>query len=197
MTFGKNLWGQKVKYFPMILQRTSIKNQAKKLFLETGKIAAAMKYVWIKRDPCSALYEILMILKILLRSTKNAFIMQSHSRILDRSSTPIWSPRKIFQGRNYSGRMTNFPSTMCFVSSRSRVLRFAFRLGVLLCRVWPSQFAFGVLSCRILDSSSLFIFYVYEHDRLGSGVSTVETAVSHCNPVATETFSLIRSNINL
>ena len=27
-------------------------------------------------------------------------------------------------------------------------------------------FAFGVLSCRILDSASLFISYVHEHDRL-------------------------------
>ena len=45
-------------------------------------------------------------------------------------------PRKIIQGRNYSGRMMQFPSTTCFVSSMSRVSRFASRLiGVLSCRV--------------------------------------------------------------
>ena len=42
----------------------------------------------------------------LLRSTKNAFIVQSQSIIFWTiySWTPIWPPRKIFQGRSYSGR---------------------------------------------------------------------------------------------
>ena len=179
MTFGKNLWGQKVKYFPMILQRTSIKNQAKKLFLETGKIAAAMKYVWIKRDPCSALYEILMILKILLRSTKNAFIMQSHSRILDRSSTPICPPPSF--GRNYSGQMTKFSSTMCstlfpgslFSASGSRLLCALSLVGVQFhfclvswcasLRVWPLR-----IWCAFLLNSGLCFLVYFICSRTGS-----------------------------
>ena len=38
-------------------------------------------------------------------------------------------------------------------------------------------FAFGVLSRRILDCASFFILSVHEHDRLGFGMLTVETAV--------------------
>ena len=38
-------------------------------------------------------------------------------------------------------------------------------------------FAFGVLSCRILDSASLFILYVHDHNRLGFGMLTLETAL--------------------
>ena len=34
-------------------------------------------------------------------------------------------------------------------------------------------FAFGVLSCRILDSASLFILYVHEHDRVNRGNSCI------------------------
>ena len=37
-------------------------------------------------------------------------------------------------------------------------------------------FAFGVLSCRILDSASLFILYVLNHNRLGFWMLTLETA---------------------
>ena len=65
---------------------------------------------------------------------------------------------------------------MCFVSSRSPVSRLP---RVLVC--FPVEFdllfVFGVLSCRILDSASLFILYVHEHDRLGFGKLTLETAV--------------------
>ena len=45
--------------------------------------------------------------------------------------------------------------------------------------VFDLLFAFVVPSCRILDSASLFILYVHdqEHDRLGFGMLTVETAV--------------------
>ena len=47
---------------------------------------------------------------------------------------------------------------------------------------------------------SLFILYVHEHDRLGFGVLTVETAVIHLMiilivPIATEKVSRIQSNI--
>ena len=41
-------------------------------------------------------------------------------------------------------------------------------------------FAFGVFSCRILDSASLFILYVHDHNRLGFGMLTLETAVFDC-----------------
>ena len=41
-------------------------------------------------------------------------------------------------------------------------------------------FVFRVLSCRILDSATMFILYVHEHDRLGFGMLTVETAVFDC-----------------
>ena len=46
---------------------------------------------------------------------------------------------------------------------------------------------------------SLFILYVHEHDRLGFGMLTVETAVIHLFiitvPIAAETVRRIRSNI--
>ena len=61
-------------------------------------------------------------------------------------------------------------------------------------------FAFGVLSCRILDSASLSSLYVHDHNRLGFGMLTLETAVFDrafvdLVPAATEEVSLIRSNI--
>ena len=62
-------------------------------------------------------------------------------------------------------------------------------------------FAFGVLSCRFLDSASLFILYVHDHNRLSFGMLTLETAVFDCInfvdlvPAATEKVNLIRSNI--
>ena len=53
-------------------------------------------------------------------------------------------------------------------------------------------------SCGL--TRSLFILYVHEHDRLGFGMLTVETAVIHLMfilivPIATEKVSRIRSNI--
>ena len=64
---------------------------------------------------------------------------------------------------------------MCFVSTRSLP-------RVLVCFLvqFDLLFAFGVLSCRILDSASLFIFYVHDYNRLGFGMLTVETAVFDC-----------------
>ena len=60
-------------------------------------------------------------------------------------------------------------------------------------------FAFGVLSCRILDSASLFILYVHDHNRLGFGMLTLETAylIAFVDlvPAATKKVSLIQSNI--
>ena len=63
----------------------------------------------------------------LLRSTKNAFIMQSKSTFLDYvfMDTNL-APRKIIQGRK-----TSLSSTMCIGSSGSRVSRFASRVGAL------------------------------------------------------------------
>ena len=122
--------------------------------------------------------------------------MRLHSRILDRSSTPIWPPRKIFQGRNYANDVIFIDHVlnpvprlsllclrnevaMCFVSCRSPVSRLP---RVLVCFLveFDLFFAFGVLSCRILDSASLFILYMHEHDHLGFGMLTVETALFHC-----------------
>ena len=48
-------------------------------------------------------------------------------------------------------------------------------------------------------TSSLFILYVHEHDRLGFGMLTVETAVIHLFiliiPIATAEVGRLRSNI--
>ena len=68
---------------------------------------------------------------------------------------------------------------MCFVSTRSPVSRLP---RVLVCSLvqFDLLFAFGVLSCRILDPASLFILYVHDHNRLGFGMLTVETAVFDC-----------------
>ena len=56
---------------------------------------------------------------------------------------------------------------MCFVLPRVLVC-FLVQFDIL--------FAFGVLSCQILDSVSLFILYVHDHNRLGFGMLTLETA---------------------
>ena len=54
----------------------------------------------------------------------------------------------------------------------------------MLCFYQESSFTFasrpGVLSCRILDSASSFILCVHDHNRLGFGMLTVETAVFDC-----------------
>ena len=68
---------------------------------------------------------------------------------------------------------------MCVVSSKSPVSRLP-RVLVCFLVVFDLLFAFVVLSCRILDSTSLFILYVHEHDRLGFGMLTVETVVIDC-----------------
>ena len=65
------------------------------------------------------------------------------------------------------------------VSTKSPVSRLP---RVLVCFLvqFDVLFAFGVLSCQILDSASLFILYVHDHNRLGFGMLTVETAVFDC-----------------
>ena len=65
---------------------------------------------------------------------------------------------------------------MCFVSTRSPV---SICLASFLVQ-FDLLFAFGVLSCRILDSASLFILYVHDHNRLGFGMLTLETAIFDC-----------------
>ena len=74
------------------------------------------------------------------------------------SSLQIWLPKKVFQGRNYSGRLTLFPSSTCFVPNRS----FDLRLGVLPCRVWPSRRVW----CAFLSNSGLcFLVYLCSRTR--------------------------------
>ena len=83
---------------------------------------------------------------------------------------------------------------MCFVSTKSPVSRLP---RVLVCFLvqFDLLFAFGVLSCRILDSASLFILYVHDHNRLGFGIQLYLIAFVDLVPAATEKVSLIRSNI--
>ena len=70
---------------------------------------------------------------------------------------------------------------MCYVSTRSPVSICLASWSVVYVVFFLVQvdllFAFGVLSCRILDSASLFILYVHNHNRLGFGMLTLETAV--------------------
>ena len=95
-----------------------------------------------------------------------------------------------FSGSLFSASGTRLPCALFLAGVQfSRLPR------VLVCFfvVFDLLFAFVVLSCRILDSASLFILYVHEHDRLG-----VETlyliAFVDLVPVATEKVSIIRSN---
>ena len=84
---------------------------------------------------------------------------------------------------------TSFPGSL-FSASGTRLHGALFLAGVQFSRlprvlvfflvVFDLLFAFGVLSCRILDSASLFILYVHEHDRPGFGMLTMETAVFDC-----------------
>ena len=68
---------------------------------------------------------------------------------------------------------------MCFVSTKSPVSRLP-RVLVCVLVQFDLLLVFGVLSCQILDSASLFILYVHDHNRLGFGMLTVETAVFDC-----------------
>ncbi len=112
-----------------------------------------------------------------LRSSKNAFIMQSKSTFLEFLSCihryKFGPPPKVFQGRNYSGHRAR----ALFLTG----VEFHVLPCVLLCFLveFDLLFAFSVLSCRILDCAAVFI-YVHEHDRLCFPMSTEETAVFDC-----------------
>ena len=69
---------------------------------------------WVASNACAIAFQL-----SLLRSSKNAFIMQSKSTFLEfldgDSSLQIWQPRKILQGQILKVQMTSLQSTMCFV----------------------------------------------------------------------------------
>ena len=100
-----------------------------------------------------------------------------------------------FSGSFFSASGTRLPYALFLAG-----VQFSLLPRVLLCFFVVSDllFTFVVLSCRILDSESLFILYIHEHDRLGFGMLTVETAylIAFVDLVlaATEKVSLIRSN---
>ena len=70
----------------------------------------------------------------LLRSSKNAFIMQSKSTFLEflngNSSLQIWPPRKILPGQILQLQMTSLQSTMCFACL---MFPFTCRGGLFVC----------------------------------------------------------------
>ena len=100
------------------------------------------------------------------------------------------SPEKIFRGEIIQREWRNFhPPCALFLAG----VEFHVLPRVLVCFLvefdllfacflveFDLLFAFGVLSCRILDSASLFILYVHEHNRLSFEMLTVETAVFDC-----------------
>ena len=63
---------------------------------------------------------------------------------------------------------------MCFVSSRSRVSRFASHHGVLRCRVWPSLRVWCAFFCEFWTLLPCLLY------RSGIKMLTVETAVFDC-----------------
>ena len=110
-----------------------------------------------------------------LRSSKNAFIMQSKSAFLEFlrgiHCYKFGSAQKFFRGEIIQGEWRNFHQARALYLTE--VLTW-----VLVCFLveFDLLIAFGVLSCRILDCASLFI-YVHEHDRLCFPMLTEETAV--------------------
>mgnify|MGYP006896142915 CR=1 FL=1 len=91
---------------------------------------------------------------LFLRSTKNAFIMQTKSTFFGQC---IWSPRKIIQGR-----MTSSPWNICIVSKGKQLTRFASLVGVLACRGWASL----PVWCACLSNSGLCLLAVWTVIRL-------------------------------
>ena len=92
----------------------------------------------------------------------------------------------------YNGATSEYPATnLCkLVAGYSEV---APLYSIVLSSMMLFKRSFGL-------TRSLFILYVHEHDRLGFGMLTVETAVIHLMsilivPIATEKVSRIRSNI--
>ena len=90
------------------------------------------------------------------------------------TNLPTPPPEKLLRGEQ---RHFHRPCTLFLAEVEFHVLP-----RVLVCFLveYDLLFAFGALSCRILDCASLFILYVHEHDRLGIGMLTVETAVFDC-----------------
>ena len=110
-----------------------------------------------------------------LRSSKNAFIMQSKSTFLEFlrgiHRYKFGPPKKFFRDQIIQGEWRNFHQARALYLTEVLTC-------VLVCFLveFDLLFAFGVLSCRILDCASLFI-YVHEHDRLCFPMLTEETAV--------------------
>ena len=102
-----------------------------------------------------------------------------------------------FSGSFFSASGTRLPCALFLAG-----IQFSRLPRVLVCFlvVLDLLFAFVVLSCRILDSASLFILYVHDHDhdRLGFGMLPWKQlyliAFVDLVPAATEKVSLIRSN---
>ena len=110
-----------------------------------------------------------------LRSSKNAFIMQSKSTFLEFlrgiHRYKFDPPKKFFRGEIIQGEWRNFHQARALYLTEVLTC-------VLVCFLveFDLLVAFGVLSCRILDCASLFI-YVHEQDRLCFPMLTEETAV--------------------
>ena len=130
-------------------------------------------------SPLQVLASSCYLRKYLLRSSKNAFIMQSKSTFLEFlrgiHRYKFGPPKKFFRGEIIQGKWRNF--------HRARALfltgvEFHVLPCVLVCFLveFDLLFAFSVLS---LDCASLFI-YVHEHDPLCFPMSTEETAIFDC-----------------
>ena len=80
-----------------------------------------------------------------------------------------------FSGSLFSASWTRLP---CALFLPGVQFQFASRPGVLPCSVWPSLRVW----CAFLSNSGLclFILYVHDHNRLGFGMLTLETAVFDC-----------------
>ena len=117
----------------------------------------------------------LWIFKMYLRSSKNAFIMQSKSTLLEFlrgiHRYKFGPPKKFFRGEIIQGEWHNFHQARALYLTEVLTC-------VLVCFLveFDLLVAFGVLSCRILDCASLFI-YVHKYDRPCFPMLTEETAV--------------------
>ena len=119
-----------------------------------------------------------------LRSTKNAFIMpvvfEKFGPFIDTDLAPPKnsSGAKLFRANDvvFIDHVLNLVLRLSLLCLRNEVANALFPAGVQFSRllrflvcflvVFDLLFAFVVFSCRILDSASLFILYVHEHDRL-------------------------------
>ena len=121
-------------------------------------------------------------MRLLLRSSKNAFIMQSKSTFLEFlrgiHRCKFGPPKKFFGGEIIQGEWRNFHRARALFLTGIEFHVLPWFLVYFLVE-FDLLFAFSVLSCRILDCASLFI-YVHQHDRLCFPMSTEETAVFDC-----------------